>query len=347
MHFCIPSLQESRTKLFKSEQIPRCSEVNIYKSQIYPNFMKSKKQTPTKKAKALVLFSGGLDSRIALKLMQEQLGKENVLAINFILPFGGACCSKEFCIYNFVGKEEAKLISIDCTKGKLFEEYMEIIKHPKHGRGTSLNPCIDCHLFMLKKAKEYANKEKIDILVTGEVLGERPLSQTRRAFSILDKNKEFEVLRPLSAKLLEETSWEKEKLIDRDKLLDIQGRRRDKQMELAKKFKISYPTPGGGCLLCEKGYCAKLKPILNDTLSYNDIKLLSIGRHFDNSKIIIGRNQEENIILEKEKGIKVLPEDNPGGTALIKSGDKSLIEKAKILIQQHSKHKINEFEILE
>lgn len=303
--------------------------------------MKSNKQT-----KALILFSGGLDSRLALKIMQEQLGKENVLAINFILPFGGGCCSKEYCIYNFVGKEEAKLISIDCTKGKEFEEYMQIIEHPKHARGTALNPCIDCHLFMIKKARELADKEKIQILATGEVLGERPLSQTKKALSLIDEETGFEVLRPLSAKLLEETEWEKKGLIDREKLFDIQGRNRKIQMELAEKYKISYPSPGGGCLLCEKGYCKKLKPLLHSNLSFNDIKLLSIGKHFENSNIIIGRNQKENSLLEKEKGIKIIPEDNPGGTALIKTGDKSLIEKAKLLIQQNSKHKIEKFKII-
>ena len=119
-----------------------------------------------------------------------------------------------------------------------------------------------------------------------------------------------------------------------------------KRRTKTKKFKISYPTPGGGCLLCEKGYCEKLKPILNNNLTYNDIKLLSIGKHFDNSEIILGRNQEENFILEKEKGIKIQPLDNPGGTALIKSGDKSLVEKAKLLIQKNSKHEIKKFEMM-
>ena len=300
-----------------------------------------------KKTKALVLFSGGLDSRLALKMMQDQLGKENVLAINFILPFGGGCCSKEYCIYNFVGKEEAKLISIDLTKGGEFEEYIQIIKHPKNPRGTALNPCIDCHLFMIKKAKEIADKEGIEILVTGEVLGERPLSQTKKAFSILEKNMNFEVLRPLSAKLLEETSWEKNKLIDREKLLNIKGRNRKVQIELAKKYNISYPTPAGGCLLCETGYCRKLKPILHKNITYNDIKLLSIGKHFLDSEIIIGRDEKENMLLEKEAGIKIIPQDSPGGTALIKSSNKNLIDEAKKLIQKNSKHTIAEFNIIE
>lgn len=308
--------------------------------------MKQSKKIPAKKTKALVLFSGGLDSRLALKIMQEQLGKENVFAINFILPFGGGCCSKEYCIYNFLGKEEIKLISVNCTSGKLFDEYLDIIRRPKHGRGTSLNPCIDCHLFMIKKAKEIADEKGIEILATGEVLGERPMSQTRRALNIIEKEMEFEVLRPLSAQLLPATTWEKKGLVDRSKLLAIEGRGRKTQMELAEKFKISYPSPGGGCLLCEKGYCEKLKPILNANLAYKDIELLSIGRHFFESRIILGRNQQENAILEKEKGIKVIPEDNPGATALIKSGDKNLIEEAKELIKKYSKHKIEKFSIL-
>ena len=154
---------------------------------------------------------------------------------------------------------------------------------------------------------------------------------------ILEINKE---LYKLTAKLLKETIYEKNKDIDRSKLLDIQGRQRKKQIELAKKYKISFPSPGGGCLLCEKEYCKKLKPILNKKINYKDIKLLSIGRHFLSSSIILGRNEKENKILEKQQGIKLVPRE-PGPTALIKN--KKLIKKAKELIQKYSKHKISKF----
>ena len=296
------------------------------------------------KTKTLVLVSGGLDSRLALKILQEQLG-EQVEALLFLLPFSGGCCSDKHCVIRFTQKELVKLNIIDCTSGKLFEEYLNIIRHPKFARGTSLNPCIDCHLFMLKKAREFADKLGIQIIATGEVLGERPLSQTSKALSIIDKEAGFQILRPLSAKLLEETEWEKKGLIDRSKLLDIQGRNRKRQIELAKKYNISYPSPGGGCLLCEKGYCEKLKPLLNSNIGYNDIKLLSLGRHFHNSEIILGRNNEENLILEKEPGIKIIPKE-PGATALIKNSNKSLLEEAKELIRKYSKKTISDFDIV-
>lgn len=290
-------------------------------------------------AKALVLLSGGLDSRLACKILQEQLDVEAIL---FLLPFTGGCCSDKFCVFKFCQKNGIKLNIVDCTKGKLFEEYIEMIRHPKYSRGTALNPCIDCHIFILKKAKKIADKLKIRIIATGEVLGERPLSQHKSALMLIEKQAGFEILRPLSAKLLPETQAEKQGLVNRNLLLDIQGRQRKKQLELAEKYKIDFPSPGGGCLLCEKDYCKKLKPLLNSKISYNDIELLKIGRHFNESKIIIGRNKEENELLEKEKGIKIVPEQR-GPTALVK--DKKMVEEAKKLIQKYSKHKITEFKL--
>jgi len=290
----------------------------------------------TNKIRCLVLLSGGLDSRLACKIMQEQCEVE---AVYFLLPFVKSSKKiKEFC-----QKQGIKLHIIDLTKMKLFKEYLEIIRKPKFSRGVALNPCIDCHIFMLKKAEILAKKLGIKIIATGEVLEERPLSQNKKALISVEKGAGFEILRPLSAKLLPVTEYGKSGLINREKLLDIQGRQRKKQIKLAKKYKISYPSPGGGCLLCEKEYCNKLKQILNKKkLIYNDIKLLSIGRHFFSSKIILGRNREENLILEKEKGIKIIPKQ-PGPTALIKN--KKLIEQAKELIQKYSKHKIKKFEI--
>lgn len=296
----------------------------------------------TKQAKTLVLLSGGLDSRLVCKILQKQLGKKNVEAIFFILPFSGSCCSDKYCVFKFTQKQEIKLNIINCTKGKLFREYIDMIRHPKHQRGAALNPCIDCHIFMLKKAKELAKKLGIEIIATGEVLGERPLSQNKRALMLVEKESGLKnkLLRPLSAKLLPETIWEKKKIINRSKLLNIHGRQRKTQIKLAKKYKIIFPSPAGGCLLCEKQYCKKLKPILNKKLTYNDIKLLSIGRHFNNSEIILGKNHQENLLLEKQKGIKIIPKQ-AGPTALVKN--KRLINKAKELIRKYSKHKIEKF----
>lgn len=294
------------------------------------------------KVRALVLLSGGLDSRLAVKILEEQLGKKNVEALFVLLPFTGGCCSDKYCVFRFCQKHGIKLNIIDCTKGRLFLEYINIIRKPKFSRGTALNPCIDCHIFMFRKAKQVADKKDIQIIATGEVLGERPLSQTKNKLLLIEKELNLPILRPLSAKLLPETEYEKEKLVDRSRLLDIKGRQRRRQIDLAGKYKIDFPSPGGGCLLCEKEYCKKLKEILNKKINYNDIKLLSVGRHFLASEIILGKNEEENLILEKEKGIKIIPEQ-PGATALIKTKNKKLIEKAKELIRKYSKHEIKDF----
>lgn len=129
--------------------------------------------------------------------------------------------------------------------------------------------------------------------------------------------------------------------VNREKFLSIHGRRRTIQLELAKKYGIKAPPVGGGCLLCEPKYCQKLKPILKTKINFQDVKLVNIGRHFPG--IILGRRERENNILELSDGIKIIPQDNPGPTALIQ--DKNLIEEAKELINKYSKKKINEFEI--
>ncbi len=304
-----------------------------------------------KKLRALVLLSGGLDSRLACKILQEQLGK-NVEAVFFLLPFAGNCCSDKYCVFKFCQQQGIKLNVIDCTKSKLFKEYIEMLRNPEFKRGIALNPCIDCHLFMLKKAKKLAGKIKAEIIATGEVLGERPLSQNKSALLLVEKEAGLQekLLRPLSAKLLPETKAEKSGLIDRSKLSDIEGRKRERQLELAKKYNIDFPSPAGGCILCEKEYCKKLKEILDKkNLTYKDIELLKTGRHFLASQIILGRNKQENDLLEKQQGIKIIPEQ-PAGTALIKPDKKQdkikLIEQAKKLIQKYSRHKISRFNII-
>lgn len=286
------------------------------------------------KVKAIVLFSGGLDSRLVVKLLQEQ-GVE-VELLHFKLPFGCGCCNNLECNFNFSQLSEAKLTILDCTHGKLFEEYLEVIKHPKFGHGVGMNPCIDCKVFMFKKAKEYADTKKIKIIATGEVLGERPMSQTKSAMQKIDKEIGYELLRPLSAKLLKETRAEKENLVDREKFLAIQGRQRRIQLGLASKFKIKFPSPAGGCLLCEKNYAPRLKDLLNRSKNITPelIQTLASFRHFRsaNGKILLGRNQSENLLLEElnkklKWNIAASPEDVVGPTSLFENKkDKSLVE---------------------
>lgn len=286
--------------------------------------------------KALVLLSGGLDSRLACKIMQEQ---GEVTGVFFKLPFIKDVSEdlKKFC-----DKEKIHFMLVDYTSEK-FDEYINMIKNAKYSRGKALNPCIDCHLFIFKKAREIAEKEKFDVLVSGEVLGERPLSQTKKAFAKIDS--EIEILRPLSAKLLPETQAEKKGIVDRNKFYDFLGRKRKKQLELAKRYNIDFPMPAGGCLLCEKKFCEKLEKVWNNKFNIEDVKLLSVGRHFESSQIIIGKNNDENEELIKNKGIKVIP-TTPGAVALVRSSDKTMVEKAKILIKKYSKA-VNDFKVLE
>jgi tRNA U34 2-thiouridine synthase MnmA/TrmU len=217
----------------------------------------------------LLLFSGGLDSLLAARLLKE------------------------------VGALRRVRIS--------FREFKPLLDAPAHGFGRALNPCIDCKIMFMRKAKEILQAEGFDAVASGEVLGERPMSQNKQALDIIEKEAGLEgkLLRPLSAQLLPETETEKKGLIDRGELLDIQGRGRKTQLELAKKWDIEkFATPSGGCLLTEPQYSSKLKDLLNHPREATDetVALLKVGRHFrypDGRKLIVGRNKEENEELFK------------------------------------------------
>jgi len=272
--------------------------------------------------KVIVMLSGGLDSRLAVKLMQEK-GFE-VLALFFKLPFGTGCCD-ENCSFNFSQLQGIKLKIFDCTRGKLLREYLEVIKKAKHGRGAGVNPCIDCRIFMLKKAKEFADKEGIEIIATGEVLNERPMSQTKKAMDIVEKESGLNrrLVRPLCE-------------------IGIKGRSRQKQISLAKKFKISYPNPAGGCLLCEKFLKKSFWVLLDRGVNETEIQLVGIGRHFvmNDCLIVIGKNEKENKILEiigKKVGKLVIP-NIPGPSAIILDKcNEGVEEKIDELIKAYSK----------
>jgi tRNA U34 2-thiouridine synthase MnmA/TrmU len=292
-----------------------------------------------KKIRALVLFSGGLDSILACKILEEQ--KIEVVPVFFKSYFFGP----------EIAQKSAKENGLNLRIEDISKEHLEIVKKPKFGWGTSMNPCLDCHILMLKKAKEIMEKEKFDFVATGEVLGERPFSQTRNALAIVERESSLKgyLLRPLSAKLLEPTIPEKKGLVKREKLFDIQGRSRKKQIELAKKFKIKwYPQPSGGCILTDLEFGKKLRELLEKYPEFdgNDVETLKLGRHFweGKAKIIIGRNHEENLKLEKlkRKGDFIIKMKNyPGPTALIRlyQGKVSdeILEKAKELILKYSK----------
>ncbi len=271
--------------------------------------------------KCIVMFSGGLDSRLAIKIMQEK--GFDILAVFFKLPFGTGCCS-ESCSFNFSQLQGIKLKIFDCTKGKLLEEYLEVIKKAKHGRGAGVNPCIDCRIFMLKEAKKFADKEKVKFIVTGEVIGQRPMSQQKKQIFIIEKetNLEGRIIRPL---------------ID---FYNMQGRSRKPQIALAKKFKIKYPHPAGGCLLCEKGLKKRLEILLKRGLDEEEINLVNVGRHFMFGKnwIVLGRDEKENKIIEASKAGEVIEPDYPAPSAVIMGKTlKTTINKVNKLIQAYSK----------
>jgi len=292
--------------------------------------------------KALALFSGGLDSRLAILLLKKQ--KIKIEAVHFALPFEGGCC-KPWCAFNFTQKQGIKLHIIDCKKGKLFNEYIKMIKKPKHGYGSAFNPCIDCHIFMLKKSKRLAKQIGADLIVTGEVLNQRPFSQKKYFLELIENEAGLQgkILRPLSAKLLPETEAEKKGLVNREKLLGINGRSRKEQMALAKKFKLKYPSPAGGCLLCEKEFAIKLKDLFEheEKVSSKELNLLKVGRHFrlGKDKIVVGRNKEDNekILSLKEAGDYYFEVPRVGSpTTLLQGKGKEAIKLAASLTARYS-----------
>lgn len=254
-----------------------------------------------KSIKALALLSGGLDSALAAKLILDQ--GIDVVGIKFTSPFclcdtGGKCRALE--VANSL-RIPLKIISKD-------EDYLELIRNPKHGHGSALNPCIDCRVYILKKARELLRNLSADFIITGEVLNQRPMSQYRKALDLIEQESGLEgkILRPLSAKLLPETEVERDGLVNREKLLGIKGRSRKEQFELIKKSGITgYTTPAGGCLLTQKEFAAKLKDLFEHSskVTWHDIELLKLGRHFrvGKSKIIVGRNKKENELLLRLK----------------------------------------------
>lgn len=251
------------------------------------------------KRRAIALLSGGLDSTLAARLIKD-MGVE-ITAVNFKSPFclcdgarNGGC--------GHIAARAAKEMGIDLRMVFVGDEYIEMIKAPKFGYGKNLNPCLDCRIFIFKKAKEFMEETGASFIITGEVLGQRPMSQRRDAMNIIDRESGLKgyVLRPLSAKLLEPTIPEKEGIIDREKLLEISGRSRKPQMRLVEELDLhNFACPAGGCLLTDRMFANRMRDILkyNDSPSLNDISLLKVGRHFRISpdcKIIIGRNHLEN-----------------------------------------------------
>jgi tRNA-specific 2-thiouridylase len=266
-----------------------------------------------KQKKAVALISGGLDSLLAAKIMQEQ--GIHVEGINF---FTGFCVEGHtHAIRKKEGAKPKRNNALWCAEQldmklhiiDVIDEYKDVLLKPEYGYGKNMNPCLDCKIFMVRKAKEWALENDFDFIITGEVIGQRPMSQRKETMPIVQKKSGINdlLLRPLSAKNLPETLPEREGWVDREKLYDFHGRNRKPQMALAEKFGfIDYATPAGGCcFLTDKKYSDKLVDLWKGRgtreYDFDDIMLLKIGRHIrpmDHYKLIISREEGENMFLQ-------------------------------------------------
>lgn len=248
--------------------------------------------------KAVALLSGGLDSTLAVKLMLEQ-GIE-IVALNFTSTFCTCSCRGSVC-----SSEAARVANEFGVPIKVLQkglDYIEIVRNPKYGYGQGMNPCVDCRIYMHKLAKKYMEEIGASFIITGEVLGQRPMSQRRDAFRTIEKESGLEglIVRPLCAKHLEPTIPEKLGIIDRKKFLAMDGRSRKPQIALAEELDIeNYPCPSGGCLLTDKIFSKRVKDLLDSKkdVTMKDLQLLKVGRHFrlnTDVKIVIGRDEAEN-----------------------------------------------------
>ena len=269
-----------------------------------------------RKVRALSLLSGGLDSLLAVKVLEEQ-GIE-VVGLTFTSPFFGAENARK-------GADQLgiELVVIDITG-----PHLELVKTPPHGYGKGMNPCIDCHALMVKMAGELMEREGYDLIATGEVLGERPMSQNMQSLSTVARDSGYAdfLLRPLSAKLLPPTKPERDGKVDRERLLAIEGRSRKPQIALAAKYGItSYLQPAGGCLLTDPNFSARLRELLekNPAATEADVRLLRLGRHFrfpSGAKAIVGRDEKDNEKIERSAGgcdCLILPTEAAGPTVLL------------------------------
>ena len=257
--------------------------------------------TEEKKKKVVALLSGGLDSQLAIKMMQEQGFDVSAVAIK--TPFCDFDCGRGC---GFEIRERADDLNVNLKTVYLGDEYIEMLKHPKHGIGAGFNPCIDCRSMMFDAAKKHMEDIGAEFIISGEVLGQRPMSQHAPALRTIEKESDLvgKIVRPLSAALLPETDPEKNGLIKRENLGMIRGRTRRNQLDMAKKYGIENPpNAGGGCLLTEPQFGIKAKDLFSHTKNptINDIDLLKIGRHFrldEETKFIVGRNKDENEMIK-------------------------------------------------
>ncbi len=290
--------------------------------------------------KAILLFSDGLDSLLAGLMLKKQ-GIE-VIPLKLITPFFGWTYKKH------PEKFFEKIKSLGFKEGYLqdiTQRFLSVLKKPRYGYGSYANPCIDCKILMLKCAKEFMDKTGADFIATGEVVGQRPMSQNKPALELIEKQAEVsgKVLRPLSAKLLPPTLPEIKGLVNREELLDIKGRKRNLQIELAKNFGIKeIPPVSGGCLLTDPQIGSRVLRVLKENRPLTPVtaEILTLGRHFfeENLWIVLGRHQEENLHLENlaSGNYRIFKLNFPSPTAILIQGNPP-IDYIKNLLMRYSK----------
>jgi len=277
--------------------------------------------------KALIVFSGGLDSILVVEILKRQ-GFE-ITALTFVTPFFDAEKAKKSC----------QKLGIKHIIQEITTEHLKIVKNPSHGYGKNMNPCIDCHSLMFRLAKEILQKKDFDLLATGEVLGQRPFSQKRQALKLIAKisGLENQILRPLSAQKLPETDYEKKGIVEREQLFGFEGKSRKPQLELAQKWEIDYyPNPAGGCLLTDPGFSQRLKDLFqhNSQVEEIEINLLKAGRQFwvKENKVVISRDQEDNQQLreffDEQKMIMLKLKNYPGPLGVIFINNEKILNKS-------------------
>lgn len=274
--------------------------------------------------KAVCMLSGGLDSALAADLVKQQ-GIE-LLAVNFVIPFGS--------MTELPGRTAAgavaECLGIELRQVMLGDAYLDVVRNPRYGYGSNINPCIDCRIFMLKRAKETMETDGASFIVTGEVVGQRPMSQRLDTIRKIEKQSGLAgfIVRPLSAKVLAPSVPEIKGWVRREDFLALTGRSRKQLIALARARGIEgYSSPAGGCLLTDPNYALRVRDLLDyDGLTLRGIAFLNVGRHFrlpGRSKLVVGRNEAENnrlAALAAEGDVVLTTEDCPGPTAVLVGG---------------------------
>jgi len=308
---------------------------------VYADYFVTVLAETKEKKKIVALLSGGLDSTLAIKTMQKQGFEVSAVAIK--TPFCDFDCGRGC---GFEIREKADNLGVNLKTVYLGDEYIEMLKHPKHGFGSGMNPCIDCRAMMFEAGKKHMEEIGAEFIISGEVLGQRPMSQFAPALKKIEKlsNLEGKIVRPLSAALLPATDPEKNGLIKRKDLGMIRGRSRKEQLKMAKEFGIEDPpNAGGGCLLTDPAFSLRAIDLFKhiETPTTNDIDLLKIGRHFrldQNTKLIVGRNKDENEIMHAlalSNDILLEAKEHVGPTTLLRGNgvEKHIEFSAKITLR--------------